>query len=190
MIQFEHTESRELLTRARQGDSDAADGLLAAHHNALLARIRMMMRNAPRREQDSLDVLQDVKVRALGALDSFDIDSGGDAFLRWLTAIARNRLRDLGRRRRIDALESLSISIGGLDASDEGPDLSVLREEATDELMTALDTLEADHRTVLELRDLDELSYSEVAIRMNRSENAVRLLRARAMVRLGAALGR
>jgi RNA polymerase sigma-70 factor (ECF subfamily) len=190
MIQYESTDSRHVLERACAGDAGAAEDLLAAHRGPLLARIRMMMRNVPRREQDSLDVLQDVQVRALGNIERFADDSGEDAFLRWLTAIARNRLRDLGRRRRIDALESLSISLGGIAAGHEGPERPMLREEATDELLAALDVLDADHRTVIELRDLDELAFSAIAVRMRRSENAVRLLRARALVRLGAALRR
>jgi RNA polymerase sigma-70 factor (ECF subfamily) len=60
---------------------------------------------------------------------------------------------------------------------------AVVNEEA-ERLGAALETLEPDHREVIVLRKLEELSFKEVAARMGRSEDACRMLLARAMVAL------
>ena len=53
----------------------------------------------------------------------------------------------------------------------------------------ALEALDPDHRDVIVLRKLEELSFREVAARMGRSEDACRMLLARAMVALTLRLG-
>ena len=59
----------------------------------------------------------------------------------------------------------------------------MLNEEA-ERLGAALEALDPDHREVIVLRKLEELSFKEVAARMGRSEDACRMLLARAMVAL------
>jgi DNA-directed RNA polymerase specialized sigma24 family protein len=53
----------------------------------------------------------------------------------------------------------------------------------------AIGRLSEEHRTVLELMDLDGLALEEVARRLARSPDAVRMLRKRALLRLGQLLG-
>ncbi len=60
---------------------------------------------------------------------------------------------------------------------------AVMHEEA-ERLGSALERLDADHREVIVLRKLEELSFQDVAARMGRSEDACRMLLARAMVAL------
>ena len=60
---------------------------------------------------------------------------------------------------------------------------AVINEEA-ERLGAALEALEPDHREVIVFRKLEELSFKEVAARMGRSEDACRMLLARAMVAL------
>jgi RNA polymerase sigma-70 factor (ECF subfamily) len=60
---------------------------------------------------------------------------------------------------------------------------AVLNEQA-ERLGAALEALEPDYREVIVLRKLEELSFKDVAARMGRSEDACRMLLARAMVAL------
>ena len=60
---------------------------------------------------------------------------------------------------------------------------AILSEQA-ERLGAALEALEPDHREVIVLRKLEELSFKDVAARMGRSEDACRMLLARAMVAL------
>ncbi|MGK0219607.1 MAG: RNA polymerase sigma-70 factor (ECF subfamily) [Planctomycetota bacterium] len=174
---------------ARNGDQAALTRLYEVTHGPLLQRIRLMMGRGPRREVDSMDLLQDVQVRVLGAIDQFDDSGGRIGLMRWMTTIARNRLCDLGRRNRADALDSFSVVLAGV-ADDKGdsPSAQLHRDETWIIVMEAMEQLDPDYREVIALRSLDGLDFLEVAQAMDRSEGAVRTLYARALMRIGSAL--
>ena len=177
----------ELVRRAREGEEDALALLVDRHGEQLLERIRMMMGDQARRSAESIDFLQDVFVELIEDVGRVEV-SDERGLLRWLTAIARNNIRDSVRRRRERALESLSAS--GLvraaqdPRSPSPPSVATAHEELSD-IVDALAELAEDHRSVIELRDLKGLSFVEVGRRMGRSEGAAQALHTRAMVRLG-----
>ena len=176
---------------ARNGDQDALTRLYEVTHGPLLQRIRLMMGRGPRREVDSMDLLQDVQVRVLGALDQFDGKGGTQALVRWMTSIARNRLRDLGRNSRADALESFSVALADMsDANAIAPSANMRKDEGWLSMIDALESLHPDHRQVIVLHNLDEMSFVTIAKVMARSERSVRLLYARSLVHLGSSLKR
>lgn len=155
----------------------------------LLQCIRLMLGRGPRKEVDSMDLLQDVQLRVLGALERFDDKGGTNGPMRWMTTIARNRLCDLGRRKRTEALESFSAVLAGMpDERGDSPSAQMHREETWILVMEAMQQLRPDCREVIALRSLDGLSYPQVAEAMDRSENSVRTLYARALVRIGSVL--
>ena len=100
------------------------------------------------------------------------------------TEPAVNNIRDEVRRGREKAIESFSRSI----ASRPGPSTEVELGEDLHLLAERLEGMDEDHRRVIELRALDNLRFKEVAERMGRSEDAVRMLFRRALVSLGGLL--
>lgn len=98
--------------------------------------------------------------------------------------------RDVGRELSIE--QSLDRSARRLDAllvaQDPSPSQAVAAQEQLERLAQVLDELPEDYRQVILLRNLEELSHADVAERMGRSEPAVRMLWARALAALSAAL--
>ena len=115
--------------------------------------------------------------------------SDGATLMGWLMRIAENEIRDQAdfqHRQRRDVAADLPIDAGGIDVAARVRSAlsdAVMNEEA-ERLGAALEALDPDHREVIVLRKLEELSFREVAARMGRSEDACRMLLARAMVAL------
>lgn len=171
--------TRALLRAARAGDMGSLDDLVRRHQATLLERIRGMMGERARGLLESGDVLQDTLgdiVRGIGAFDPGD----ESRFLRWATTIAINNLRDVLRRRRLTLLDTAT---GGLDTNTPSRDAS--RRDLDGVVRRAIASLPEDLGKVLELRDVQQLTFADIAARMNRSANAVQLLHTRAMTRLG-----
>jgi RNA polymerase sigma-70 factor (ECF subfamily) len=177
----------DLLARARGGDREALSALLERNRERLLGRIRLMLGDGARRHAESVDFLQGLFVQIVEAIETADLDDER-GFLRWATRIARNDVRDEGRRRRERALESLSqgaSALPGEGASTTSPPARAERADDVERLVEALEELRPEDRTVVELRDLDGLSYREIAERMQKpSEAAAQMHHARAVARL------
>jgi RNA polymerase sigma-70 factor (ECF subfamily) len=185
-------ESTVLLREARQGSPDALGELYARYGGRLLAFIRMRMGRDLRSRLESRDILQTTLLKSFQRLAQFE---GGDGptLMGWLVRIAENEIRDQAdfqHRRRRDVAADVPLDAGGIEIPARfGSALSaaVLNEQA-ERLGAALEALEPDHRDVIVLRKLEELSFKDVAARMGRSEDACRMLLARAMVALTLAL--
>ena len=181
-------ESTVLLREARQGSRDALGELYSRYGTRLLAFIRMRLGPDLRARVESRDILQATLLKSFQRLAQFE---GGDGatLMSWLMRIAENEVRDQAdfqHRQRRDLKADLPVDEGGIDiAANVRSALSeaVVREEA-ERLGAALGALDPDHREVIVLRKLEELSFKDVAARMGRSEDACRMLLARAMVAL------
>ena len=179
---------RELLERARAGERAACAALLARYMEPILARIRLMMGPEARSAADSDDFLQGALLEVLQESGE-DLPQDEPGFLRWVTAIVRNNIRDEVRRIRARSLESASRLAQRDDSTRAQPADGCERDERVQRLTAALARLSAEHRTVLELMDLEGLSLDEAGRRLGRSADAVRMLRKRALLRLGGLLG-
>jgi RNA polymerase sigma-70 factor (ECF subfamily) len=181
-------ESTILLREARLGSREALGELYARYGTRLLAFIRVRMGRDLRSRVESRDILQATLMKSFQRLAQFE---GGDGatLMGWLARIAENEIRDqvdYQHRQRRDVSAAVPIDEGGVELAApvrSALTAAVLSEEA-ERLGTALEALEADHRDVIVLRKLEELSFKEVAARMGRSEDACRMLLARAMVAL------
>ncbi|MCI0463917.1 MAG: sigma-70 family RNA polymerase sigma factor [Gemmataceae bacterium] len=135
----------------------------------------------------------------VAALENFAQLEGTDDHVRraWLVRIVRNEalnqlrhhhqeMRDVRREQPLEAGSS-----GGpqLTADNSSPSEQAAQREQAVCMMARLDQLASDHRQVIELRNLQSLSFAEVAARMDRSEAAVRQLWVRAIDQLREALG-
>jgi RNA polymerase sigma factor (sigma-70 family) len=186
-IDFRHTVT--LIERAKGGDGTAFDRLCERYEGRLLERIRRMLGPEVRGFAQSMDLVQELFVDLVRDFERFEIRDD-EAFLRWATGIARNNIRDLVRRHRVRRMERLATSLvqPAAGAGAEPTPLDVLdRDEQIGELHEALGRLPEDYRRVIELRDLEELSYAQIAKEMGRpSEAAAQMLHARALARLTA----
>ena len=186
-------ESTVLLQEARRGSPEALGELYARVGHRLLAFIRVKMGRDMRARVESRDILQAVLLKSFQQLSQFE---GGDGatLMGWLARIAENEIRDqvdYQHRQRRDVDAAVSIDAGGVDVPAgvrSALTAAVLNEEA-DRLGAAIESLAPDHRDVIVLRKLEELSFSEVSARMGRSEDACRMLLARAMAALTLKLG-
>jgi len=123
--------------------------------------------------EDALDVSQESFIKAWRNLGRFDTDR---PFGAWLLRIVRNCCIDLLRRRRIRRATSLDNPGYGPDGGEGRPlhetlgderlpaaDVLVERSELKERIWQAMGRLDEKHRTILVLRDFQDLSYNELA---------------------------
>ncbi len=145
----------DLLARLRAGDAQAFEELVIAHqHRIFGVALRMLGSRA-----EAEEIAQEVFVRAHRALAEFR----GEAKLStWLYAIASrlclNRLGASDRRLRREGEETLLRL-----PADADPAALVERREVEAALHWAIETLPEERRIVVILRDLEGLSYEEIA---------------------------
>jgi RNA polymerase sigma-70 factor, ECF subfamily len=125
------------------------------------------------------DAVQQAFIKAYGALDRFDLER---SFRPWFLQILRNQCRDELRRRkagfdvqRIDGVMAQRLP------GEEDPERDRRRAEAREILWEALGRISVDHREVLVLKELQGLSYGEIAVTEGIPEGTVasRLFHAR-----------
>lgn len=181
-------ESTALLLAARAGSDEALDRLYRRVAGRLLAVIRIRMGRDLRSRMESRDILQATFLRSFERLDQF---AGGDGatLMAWLARIAENEIRDQAdfqHRQRRDIAASIPLDDEHLAVATRVRSAfsQVAIGEDTARLEAALESLDADHREVIVLRKLEELSFKQIAARMGRTEDACRMLLARAMVAL------
>lgn len=130
------------------------------HLDAAYTLARWMLR----RPEDAEDAVQEAYLRAVKGYAGY---AGGDA-RSWLLTIVRNTcLSALRRRAAMDNVIVLSDAIDRLEVAaadgDARPDRSLERKQALLGLHAALAALAPIHREVLVLREIEELSYGEIA---------------------------
>lgn len=181
----EKNDDLELVERARAGDTDAFRTLFERYHRRAYTLAAGIVRNP----DDALDVVQDAFIKAHRHLAKFE---GSSSFYTWLYRIVMNlaidHLRKTRRTRQVDFNDSIGRDDG--EVSDESllprilgqnPGKAVISKEIREQISKALDELSDNHRTVLILRELEGLSYEEMAEAMNCSKGTImsRLFHAR-----------
>jgi len=156
------TDDQLLINRCRAGESAAFGLLVDRYQNRLLRTLVPLLGSV----HDALDAAQDAFVLAYQKLDSFRGDS---AFYSWLFRIAYNASmtsrRKRGRlpRRSLDQRQETTGEepMDGHSGSD--PAARLLSEERQQLVRTALSELDEEFRDPLVLRELEGLSYEEIA---------------------------
>jgi len=176
-----------LIQRCAAGD-DAAFAELVAEHQRMVVQLAM---NLLGDRDEALDLSQDVFIRVFRTIGQF---RGQSALRTWIYRIAvnqaRNRHRFWRRRRRSDqvSLDAHVEAHGDFQcgAASE-PDRILAQKELAARLKDALDALPFDQRTVVVLREVDGLSYDEIAFSLGVAVGTVksRLTRARQTLRAG-----
>ena len=153
-----------LVERARRGDRDAFQQLVIAYQERIVRVIQGMVRNP----EDARDLAQDVFIKAFGSLDRF---RGQSSFYTWLYRIAVNISIDFKRKqaRRKDSSFDEHLdqqSAEGVDLPDSttyAPDRLLEEERLGTSIREAMNQLPEDKRAVIVLRELEGLSYKEIA---------------------------
>jgi RNA polymerase sigma-70 factor, ECF subfamily len=191
-----------LLQEARAGDAVPLGQLLELYRRylALLARVQIGRRLQGK--VDASDVVQETFLEAHRHFAHFQGTSEGQ-LVRWLRQILAAKLADLLRRylgtqgrdvrleREIaDALDHSSVMLdGGLVAPQSSPSEQAVRREQAVLLADALGELPEDYREAIVLRNLEGLTFPEVAARMGKSLDSVEKLWLRGLARLRQILG-
>ncbi|MFT5234801.1 MAG: RNA polymerase sigma-70 factor (ECF subfamily) [Shewanella sp.] len=154
---------QQLVERVQQGDKNAFNLLVQKYQNKVMSLISRYVRN----QADVADVAQEAFIKAYRALPNF---RGESAFYTWLYRIAvntaKNHLVAQGRRapaNDIDAEEAEYYD--GSDALKEfaSPERLMLSEEIQKVIFDTLDTLPEELKMAISLRELDGMSYEEIA---------------------------
>src|SRR5262245_50300529 len=147
--------------------------MLWPHLRAAYNVARWLVRN----DHDAEDVVQESFVKAFLGLERF---RGGDARV-WLLAIVRNTAMSLLRRRKSEVVWPAEET--GLEVADTGvdPEAAVIASGRRRQVRTAIEQLPDEFRETLILRELEGLSYKEIAGVLNVPIGTVmsRLARAR-----------
>ncbi len=171
----------DLIARARAGD-DRAYGMLVARHQTVAFRTAYVITG---HAADAEDAAQEAFIKARAAIGRF---RAGAPFRPWLLAIvaneARNRRRSAGRR----------LALVGRVAATEArapvplPEATALAGDDRRELAAALARLAPEHREVIALRYLLDLSEAECAAALHCRPGTVKSRLSRALARLRADL--
>ncbi len=183
--------STDLLRRAKQGSEAALTLLYEQCAGRLLAYIRLRLGRELRAKLESRDILQATLLKSLTHLHELKGDER-ESLMAWLARIAEHEIRDRAdyhQRQRRDAAREVAIDDESPLAAAARSALSqVILDERARELEAAMDTLSPAHREVILLRKFEELSFPEIARRLGKSEDACRMLFARAMTALTMAM--
>ncbi|MDQ1300496.1 MAG: hypothetical protein QG637_414 [Chloroflexota bacterium] len=175
-----------LVPRCQRGDQVAVEELYTLYadriYRYLLARVG---------DGDlAADLTTEVFVRMISRLAGFRLNRERPAasFSAWLYRIAANLAADHYRSRGRFEQVSLDPELP-FPARDPGPDTIAERREATAKLSQALQVLSEDQRLVIIGKFMEEMSNTEVAAWLGKTEGAVKSLQHRALHALGRLLG-
>jgi RNA polymerase sigma-70 factor, ECF subfamily len=159
---------QELVVRAQAGDKRAFELLVVKYQR----RVARLLSRLIRDQNEIEDVSQESFIKAYRALPSF---RGESAFYTWLYRIAintaKNHLSTLGRRPQL--LADFEDEDGDvLDATVQIPDYHTPETELSNRQIVStvnavVDELPSELRTAITLREMDGLSYEEIAALMN-----------------------
>ena len=181
----ERSVDQELVARVQRGDKAAFDLLVRKYQHKIAKLVSRYVRDRTEVE----DVTQEAFIKAYRALRGF---RGESAFYTWLYRIgintAKNYLVSRGRRAptstEFDIEEAESFEDAGLLHDLNTPEATLLTKEIGDTVNAAVEALPEELRTALTLREIEGLSYEDIAQVMNCPIGTVRsrIFRAREAV--------
>ncbi len=165
---------KELVERVQRGDKKAFDILVLKYQHKLVKLVSRYVYDS----SEVLDVVQEAFLKAYRAIPTFRGDS---AFYTWLYRIgvntAKNHLISQGRkppRTDVDAEEAEQYEGESQLKEYATPEGLLLKEEVEETVIKAIDNLPDDLRTAITLRELEGLSYEEIAAAMECPVGTVR----------------
>jgi RNA polymerase sigma factor (sigma-70 family) len=166
-----------LIALTRRGQHAAFETLFSRYHSRLLSFCRHMLGS----REDAEDVLQEVFAAAFNAVLA---DERPINVRPWLYRIARNRSLNHLRRASAIGVDSMDVHFADHGLSTDG---QALRRESFRELIGDVQRLPETQRTALLLREIDALSYDQIALAMDTTVPSVKSLLVRARISLAEA---
>jgi RNA polymerase sigma-70 factor, ECF subfamily len=156
-----------LVERVQAGDKGAFDLLVKRYQHKIIGLISRYVQNP----SDALDVAQDTFIKAYKALDSF---RGESAFYTWLYRIATNTAKNylVTKNRRppgtdVDIDDVLQAESESELTDIETPENNLYRDELFSVMASTLEALPEELRVALTLRELEGMSYEDIAAVMD-----------------------
>ena len=191
------TPTEILLASAKAGDAAALGELLGRYNNYLTLLVRVQLSRRIQAKADPADLVQDTFLEAHRHFANFRGTSEPE-LTAWLRQILGSRLANVvrhyvgtkGRDIRMETDlqaeldESSRFLDAGLIAADSSPSQQAAHRETAVILADALERLPEDYREAIVLRQLEGLPFSDVAVRMGKTEDSVQKLWVRGLDRL------
>jgi len=168
------TDDQRLVERVQGGDKQAFDVLVLKYQHKIVKLIMRYVRD----QAEALDVTQEAFIKAYRAIPKFRGDS---AFYTWLYRIAINTAKNhiVAMKRRpmeydLDLQESGGYEPHAQLRDYDSPDRVAQREELREALQAAIDKLPEELRVAIIFREIEGMSYEEIATAMNCPVGTVR----------------
>lgn len=195
------SQPQELLARARAGDANAFGTLLEQYRAQLLSAADQGLARAAQAKAAPSDIVQETFLEAQRLFARFEGEHA-EQFRAWLRSILDFKLkehhnryfatqkRDLDRERSLDQSDDAGKLRDVLPGDASTPSAQAMRQEEVQALMAAVERLSETYRQVLVWHHWEKLPFAEIGRRLDRSEDAARMLFGRALDRLAEELER
>ncbi len=145
----------DLIRRFKGGDRPAFEDLLRKYQDRIYNLCRYMLQDA----EEAQDAAQDAFLKAYAALKNFKPDA---AFYTWLYRIAVNTCLDYKRKFRPEPFKDQSLA-EDLPSAEPSPERRYQSKEIGQAIQSALEQLSKNSRAVIVLKEVEGLSYEEIA---------------------------
>lgn len=159
---------REWISRCQQGDPNALKEIYDQYHK----KVYQIAYGVVRQREEALDIVQEVFIKLFHSIKNF---KGRSQFFTYLYRMVINTAIDHTRKIGKYPLSSLD-DVGSFQPPEDierGPEKTLLNKELRERLNRALDKLPPEQRAVLVLREVEGLSYQEMAETMGCSIGTV-----------------
>ena len=161
-------EETEMISRCQQGDQEALKEIFDKYHK----KVYRIAYGVVRQREEALDIVQAVFIKLFRSIKNF---KGRSHFYTYLYRMVMNTAIDHARKTGKQTISSLDQE-GSFQPSDDlekGPERILLQKELEERVKLAMDKLPAEQRAALIFRDVEGLSYQEMAEAMGCSIGTV-----------------
>jgi RNA polymerase sigma-70 factor (ECF subfamily) len=161
-------EETDLISRCQQGDQEALKGIFEKYQK----KVYRIAYGVVRQREDALDVVQEVFIKLFRSIKNF---KGRSQFYTYLYRMTMNTAIDHARKTGKQSMASLDEE-GSFQPSDEpekGPERILLQKELEERVKMAMEKLPAEQRAAIIFKDVEGLSYQEMAEAMGCSIGTV-----------------
>jgi RNA polymerase sigma-70 factor (ECF subfamily) len=161
-------EETEMISRCQQGDQEALKEIFDKYNR----KVYRIAYGVVRQREEALDIVQEVFIKLFHTIKNF---KGRSRFYTYLYRMTMNTAIDHARKLGKQSVSSLDEE-GSFEPSDtleKGPERILLQKELEERVKRAMDKLPAEQRAALIFRDVEGLSYQEMAEAMGSSIGTV-----------------
>ena len=182
------TETVQLLKQHKEGDKDSLDQLYGKYYQRLGAITRLKMGNHLKSNTTEEDILQSAIIESFKSIEKFEYKTEG-AFLHWMGKIISNKVQDKvgffgAQKRNSNKLVGGSIEEYDTPSDDETPSMVIQKNEELELLEKVISKLPDDSKELLIMNKIEELSYEEIAEKVDSTPEAIRKKISRIMIKL------